>query len=153
MCVHCPATTWIYLTPYICTERIFDSRPFMYSKICLKFVFHISTLLLTPNKANIKHLFLDMEGHKHLNLFLIDKYLSGNKEKKRVNVFISVIYHFKYLLRSWNGPRSMTSFISDLPFSFLSIHHVQTLQKVHLLNLLLNGLKISEINLSKKLVN
>ena len=25
--VHCLAKIWIYLTPYVCTERIFDSRP------------------------------------------------------------------------------------------------------------------------------
>ena len=25
--IHCPAKTWIYLTPYVCTEWIFDSRP------------------------------------------------------------------------------------------------------------------------------
>ena len=30
------AKTWIYLTPYVCTERIFDSRPFMHNKIFLK---------------------------------------------------------------------------------------------------------------------
>ena len=29
--IHCPAKTWIYLTPYVCTERIFDGRPFMYN--------------------------------------------------------------------------------------------------------------------------
>ena len=34
--IHCPAKTWIYLTPYVCTEGIFDSRPFMYNKIFLK---------------------------------------------------------------------------------------------------------------------
>ena len=43
----------IYLTPYLCTERIFDSRPFMYDKIFLqklflKLVAHIFTLLLAP---------------------------------------------------------------------------------------------------------
>ena len=30
------AKTWIYLTPYVCTEGIFDSWPFMYHKIFLK---------------------------------------------------------------------------------------------------------------------
>ena len=34
--VHCLAKTWICLTPYTCTERTFDSRPFMYNKIFLK---------------------------------------------------------------------------------------------------------------------
>ena len=34
--LHCLAKTWIYPTPYVCTKRIFDSRPFMYSKIFLK---------------------------------------------------------------------------------------------------------------------
>ena len=34
--LHCPAKKWIYLTPYLCTERIFDSRPFMYNKMFLK---------------------------------------------------------------------------------------------------------------------
>ena len=34
--IHCLAKTWIYLTPYVCTERIFDSRPLMYNKIFLK---------------------------------------------------------------------------------------------------------------------
>ena len=34
--IHCLAKTWFYLTPYICTERIFDSQPFMYNKIFLK---------------------------------------------------------------------------------------------------------------------
>ena len=29
--LHCPAKTWIYLTPYVCNERIFDSWPFMYN--------------------------------------------------------------------------------------------------------------------------
>ena len=28
--IQCPAKTWFYLTPYVCTERIFDSRPFLY---------------------------------------------------------------------------------------------------------------------------
>ena len=28
--------TWIYLSPYVCNERIFDSRPFMYNKIFSK---------------------------------------------------------------------------------------------------------------------
>ena len=37
--IHCPAKTWIYLTPYVCTEWIFDSRPFMYNKIFLKKIF------------------------------------------------------------------------------------------------------------------
>ena len=46
--------TWIYyLTPYVCTERIFDSRPFMYNKMFLKktpqkLVANIFTLLLAP---------------------------------------------------------------------------------------------------------
>ena len=31
MDVHWLAKTWIYLTQYVCTERIFDSRPFMYN--------------------------------------------------------------------------------------------------------------------------
>ena len=49
--IHCPAKTWIYLTPYVCTEWIFDSRPFMYNKIFLKkllqkLVAHIFGLLL-----------------------------------------------------------------------------------------------------------
>ena len=30
------AKTWIYLTPYTCTERIFDSELFMYNKTFLK---------------------------------------------------------------------------------------------------------------------
>ena len=30
------AKTGIYLTPKVCTERIFDSRPFMYHKMFLK---------------------------------------------------------------------------------------------------------------------
>ena len=34
--IQCLAKTWIYLTPYVCTERIFDSRPFMYNKMFLK---------------------------------------------------------------------------------------------------------------------
>ena len=47
------AKTWIYLTTYVCPERIFDSRPFMYNKILLKrllqkLVAHIFTLLLAP---------------------------------------------------------------------------------------------------------
>ena len=47
------AKTWIYHTRYVCSERIFDSRPFMYSKIFLKkivskIVAHIFTLLLAP---------------------------------------------------------------------------------------------------------
>ena len=29
--IHWLAKTWIYLTLYVCTERILDSRPFMYS--------------------------------------------------------------------------------------------------------------------------
>ena len=38
---------------YVCNDRIFDSRPFMYSKIFLKkllekFVFHTFMLLLAP---------------------------------------------------------------------------------------------------------
>ena len=40
-------------SPYVCTERIFDSRPFMYNKIFLlkilqELVAHIFTLLLPP---------------------------------------------------------------------------------------------------------
>ena len=47
----CLAKTWIFLTPYVCTERIFDSRPFASNKIflkkvSLKLVAHIFTLLL-----------------------------------------------------------------------------------------------------------
>ena len=34
--IHCPAKTWIYLTPYVCTERIFDSQPFMHKKNILE---------------------------------------------------------------------------------------------------------------------
>ena len=34
--IHCLAKTWIYLTPYVCTERFFDSRSFMYNKIFFK---------------------------------------------------------------------------------------------------------------------
>ena len=30
--IQCLAKTWIYLTPYVCTERIFDSRPFIIYK-------------------------------------------------------------------------------------------------------------------------
>ena len=26
----------IYLSPYVCTKRIFDSRPFIYNKVFLK---------------------------------------------------------------------------------------------------------------------
>ena len=51
--LHCLAKLWIYLTPYVCTERFFDCRPFMYNKIflkklLLKLVAHIFTLLLAP---------------------------------------------------------------------------------------------------------
>ena len=34
--VHSLAKTWIYLTPYVYTERIFDSRQIMYNIIFLK---------------------------------------------------------------------------------------------------------------------
>ena len=34
--VHWLTKTWIYLTPYLCTERIFDNQPFMYIKVFLK---------------------------------------------------------------------------------------------------------------------
>ena len=34
--IHCLAKTWSYLTSHVCTEIIFDSRPFMYNKILLK---------------------------------------------------------------------------------------------------------------------
>ena len=37
--LHCPAKTWIYLTPYVCTEQIFDSRPFMSNEMLLKKLF------------------------------------------------------------------------------------------------------------------
>ena len=37
--LHWLAKTWIYLTPYVCTGRIFDSRPFMYNKFFLKKIF------------------------------------------------------------------------------------------------------------------
>ena len=47
--LQCLAKTCIYLTPYACTERIFDSRPFMYYYVIfLKKLFHIFTLLLAP---------------------------------------------------------------------------------------------------------
>ena len=43
------AKTWIYLTPYVCTERIFDGRQFMHKiflkKLLQKFAVHIFTLL------------------------------------------------------------------------------------------------------------
>ena len=52
--IHWHTKTWIYLTPYVCTEGIFDSRPFMYNKIFLKkllkkLVAHIFWHLLHPN--------------------------------------------------------------------------------------------------------
>ena len=34
--IHCLAKTWIYLTPYVCNKRIFDSRTFMHHKIFKK---------------------------------------------------------------------------------------------------------------------
>ena len=34
--IQCHAKTWIYFTPYVCSERIFDSRPFMLNKIFWK---------------------------------------------------------------------------------------------------------------------
>ena len=37
--IHCLAKTWIYPSPYVCTERIFDSLPFMCNKIFLKKIF------------------------------------------------------------------------------------------------------------------
>ena len=51
--LQCLPKTWIYPTPYVCTERIFDSRPFIHKKMFLKKVLknliaHIFTLLLTP---------------------------------------------------------------------------------------------------------
>ena len=51
--LHGLAKTWIYLTPYVCNERIFNSRPFMYNntlvkKLLYKLVAHIFTLLLAP---------------------------------------------------------------------------------------------------------
>ena len=51
--LQCLAKTWIYLTPYICAEWTFDSRPFIHNKIFLKkllkqFVANIFTLLLAP---------------------------------------------------------------------------------------------------------
>ena len=33
--IHWLAKTWIYLTPYVCTEQIFNCRPFMHFKITL----------------------------------------------------------------------------------------------------------------------
>ena len=49
--MQCLAKKWIYLTTYVCTERIFDSWLFMYhktflKKILRKLVAHIFTLLL-----------------------------------------------------------------------------------------------------------
>ena len=51
--LQCPAKTWIYLTPYVCTEHIFDSRPFMNNKAFLekllkKLGAQIFELLLAP---------------------------------------------------------------------------------------------------------
>ena len=47
--------TWIYLTPYVCTDRIFDSRPFNFmnnkiflKKLLYKILAYIFTLLLAP---------------------------------------------------------------------------------------------------------
>ena len=34
--IHWLAKTWIYFTPYVCTERIFDCRPFINNEIFLK---------------------------------------------------------------------------------------------------------------------
>ena len=58
--IHCPAKTWIYLTSYVCTKRIFDSRPFMNNKIFLKkllqkFVVHIFTLYLARSVNFSRH--------------------------------------------------------------------------------------------------
>ena len=52
------AKTWIYFTPYVCTDRIFDSRPFMNNKIFLKkllwkFVAHIFMLLLAHFESKL----------------------------------------------------------------------------------------------------
>ena len=64
--LHCPAKTWIYLTPYVCTERIFDSRPFMYNKVfleklLLKLVAHIFTLLLAPYASKLVIYLVEVE--------------------------------------------------------------------------------------------
>ena len=46
------AKTWIYLTPYVCIERIFDSHSctakYFWKKVLQKLVADIFTLLLTP---------------------------------------------------------------------------------------------------------
>ena len=42
------AKTWIYHTPYVCTERMFDMRKYFWKKLSLKLVAHIFTLLLAP---------------------------------------------------------------------------------------------------------
>ena len=43
--LQCLTKTWIYLTPYVCTELIFDSRSSFTTKYFLKKLF---TLLLAP---------------------------------------------------------------------------------------------------------
>ena len=38
------AKTWIYFTPYVCTERIFDDLPLIYNKIFLKIWYRLAAL-------------------------------------------------------------------------------------------------------------
>ena len=79
--LHCLAKTWIYLTPYVCNERIFDSWPFMYNKtflkkILYKLVAHIFTLHLTPFASKL------------VNYSRLSESLNNRKNSKIDDIFL-----------------------------------------------------------------
>ena len=55
------------LHTYVCTEHIFDSRPFMYNKISLKkLLAHIFTLLLVPFESKLVNYSRQSESLKNV---------------------------------------------------------------------------------------
>ena len=88
--IHCPAKTWIYLTPYVCTELMFESRPFMYNKTFLKKILqklaaHIFTLLMAPFTSKLVNYSRDSET---LNFRKNSKSTSFSFENSSFTVFI-----------------------------------------------------------------
>ena len=96
------AKTWIFLTPYVCTERIFDSRSFMYNNIFLK-------KLLEKLVAIIYTLLLAHFVFKLVNYSKLSEILNFRKNSKSTsfsfeNSDFTVFIHFSKNHFSNNWP-------------------------------------------------
>ena len=57
----------IYLTPYVCTERVFDRRLFMYNKIFLKkLLLKLVALIFTLFLAPVVFKFVNYSSHSEI---------------------------------------------------------------------------------------